>query len=386
MNGSSGTGKGLFKTSLATVLCLLAAVPGCGGRDGEGDPGPASTVAQDRRAAGAAVPAEAVFMPGDFAAQDILLLGGTMLADLHPGVLVDVVRAAHRDVRIVLLVAGDEEARPIRRLLAASGIPGDAVEFMVVPILTMWTRDFGPITVLDAGGGRRLVDFIYRERRGNAVDDGVPRHLAARLNLPLIDCPLLLEGGDFLGNGLGLGLGSTRIIARNAHYLSLEPDAVIPRIGRTLGFESLQLLEPLAGETTGHLDMFCTFLGPDLAVVGRIDPVLDPENAARLDQAAERLEGMATRLGPLRIERVTMPVAEDQVWRTYTNIVLANGVVLVPTYPDHCPDLDTEALDLYRRLLPDRRAVGIDASGLITMRGALRCVTMNVPAGFRPGY
>ncbi|MFH2052176.1 MAG: agmatine deiminase family protein [bacterium] len=371
--------------SLGTILVLFAVAQGCGGRDGEGAPGAASAGTGDRREATAPVTAAEVFMPGDFDAQESLLMGGTMLAGLFPGVLVDIVRAVPRDVRVVMLVAADEEVGPIRRLLAASGLQGDAVDFLAAPILTMWTRDFGPITVLDGGGRKRLVDFAYRERRGNAVDDGVPRELAARLDLPLIECPLLLEGGDFLSNGWGLGVGSTRIIARNQHYLSLDPDAVIPRIGRTLGFESFQLLQPLAGETTGHLDMFCAFLRPDLVVVARIDPVLDPGNASRLDQAAATLEGMATRQGPLQVDRVTMPAAEDEVWRTYTNIVMANGVVLVPIYPDHCPDLDTEALELYRRLLPDRRVVGIDASGLITMRGALRCITMNIPAGSRRG-
>ena len=76
-----------------------------------------------------------------------------------------------------------------------------------------------------------------------------------------------------------------------------------------------------------------------------------------------------------------MPDHDDGYWRTYTNIVFANGVVLVPVYPDYCPDLDEEALAIYRRLLPDRQVVGIDCSGLIKMNGALRCITMNFPTG-----
>ena len=138
---------------------------------------------------------------------------------------------------------------------------------------------------------------------------------------------------------------------------------------------------PLEGESTGHVDMFCAFLKMDLAVVGRYDPAEDPENAARLDQIAEDLAGLNTRTGPLRIERLPMPDHRDGFWRTYTNVVFANDVLLVPIYPAYCPDLDEEALAIFRRLLPDRRVVGIDASELIKMNGALRCITMNVPTG-----
>jgi agmatine deiminase len=127
--------------------------------------------------------------------------------------------------------------------------------------------------------------------------------------------------------------------------------------------------------------MFCTFLATDLVVVGRYDPAVDPENAAHLDQVADDLAGLTTRRGPVRIERVPMPDHDDGFWRTYTNLIFANEAVLVPVYPEYCPELDQIALELYRRLLPDRRIIGIDTSELIKMNGALRCITMNVPIG-----
>ena len=323
-------------------------------------------------------------MPAEFDPQDALLLGASSLVELFPQVLVDIVRAVHADIRLVLLIKEERYRRPILDLLATSGLPDDAVEFIQLPIMSLWMRDFGPITVADGMGGRRLVDFVYRERRGNAVDNHVPEHLARILDWPRTSSPLLLEGGDFLSNGWGLCLGSTRLINRNAHYLELEAQQVVPDLARVLGFEDVILLCPLQGETTGHVDMFCTFVAVDLAVVGRFAAGVDSANAALLDETAEQLAGVATRAGPLRIERIAMPPPDGDVWRTYTNVIFANGVMLVPTYPDHCPELDAEALALYRRLLPDRRVVGIDVSDLITMRGALRCISMNIAEGVLP--
>ncbi len=323
----------------------------------------------------------AVYMPAEFGPQEELLLGGAQLAELFPDVLSDIVRAAAGELRIRILAGSPAGRARIDSVLADNGLADAAVEIVELPIRSMWVRDFGPVTVSDAAGRRLLLDFHYRERRGNVVDDGVPGHLARNMGLDLKTSPLLLEGGDFLSNGRGLGLLSTRVVNRNAHYLDLALEQTVNDLGILLGFEGVSLVPPLQGESTGHVDMFCAFLRTDLLVVGRLDPAGDAENAAQLDWIAEDQARRPTIDGPLRVERVPMPDHDDGVWRTYTNIVFANGVLLVPVYPDYCPELDKVALAFYRRLLPDRRVVGIDASGLIRMKGALRCVTMNVPRG-----
>ena len=324
---------------------------------------------------------DSFYMPAEFQPQESLLLGGAQLAELHPDVLANIVKAASSSVSIQILAGSSENRSLIENVLTEHGLPHSSVDIIQVPIMTMWLRDFGPITVSDANGFRSLVDFHYRERRGNNLDDGIPSHLAVMMDLNLMGSRMLAEGGDFLSNGRGLCLLSTRVINRNAHYLEMDPDQTMANFAALLGFETLSMVPPLQGESTGHADMFCAFLKPDLVVVGSYEPAVDPENSAQLDQVAAGLEGFPTLDGPLKVERLPMPDHNDGVWRTYTNIVFANGVLLVPIYPEYCPDLDKTALEFYRRHLPDRQVVGIDASRLITMNGALRCITMNIPAG-----
>ncbi len=336
---------------------------------------------RDDPAPSAAENRPAVYMPAEFDHQEDLLLGGSQLAELHPQVLADMVAAAVDHIGIRILSGNPASREKILNILTVNGLDSHAVEIVDLPLRTMWVRDFGPVTVRDATGRRSLVGFHYRERRGNALDDEVPGHLADEMGLDLVTSPLLVEGGDFLSNGRGLCLMSTRVVNRNAHYLELEPRQTVQDMAGALGFESVSLAPPLQGETTGHVDMFCVFLAPDLVVVGRYDPAVDPDNAAQLDGIATNLAGLATLSGPLRVERIPMPDHDDGFWRTYTNVVFANGVLLVPVYPAYCPDLDETALAFYRGLLPDRKVVGIDTSELIKMNGALRCLTMNVPGG-----
>ncbi len=321
------------------------------------------------------------YMPSEFDPQEGLFLGGEQLAELHPDVMTAVVRAAADSIKIVILAGSSAGQSRIENVLAGGGLQDAPVTIFQLPVMTMWLRDFGPLTVSDAQGQRSLVEFKYRERRGNKLDNGVPAHLAISLDLNLMGSPLLVEGGDFLSNGRGFCLMSTRVVNRNAHYLEMDPEQTMQNVASILGFENLLLVPPLEGESTGHVDMFCTFLEPDLVVVGNYDPDVDWINAPTLDQTVKDLEKVETLAGPMRVERIPMPDHDDGTWRTYTNIVFANGVVLVPIYPDYCPELDEEALAIYRRLLPDRQIVGIDASGLIKMNGALRCITMNLPTG-----
>jgi agmatine/peptidylarginine deiminase len=81
----------------------------------------------------------------------------------------------------------------------------------------------------------------------------------------------------------------------------------------------------------------------------------------------------------MQIVRIPMPSHRDGNWRTYTNVIYANGVVLVPQYPDSDPALDKVSLNVFREALPDWTVVGIDCSKLITKRGALHCIARNVP-------
>jgi hypothetical protein len=61
-------------------------------------------------------------------------------------------------------------------------------------------------------------------------------------------------------------------------------------------------------------------------------------------------------------------------------VVFANGVLLVPTYSECDADVEREALELYRGLLPDWRVAGINCDSIIGMGGALHCVVLNIPS------
>jgi agmatine/peptidylarginine deiminase len=193
----------------------------------------------------------------------------------------------------------------------------------------------------------------------------------------VIDVPLTHEGGNILSNGEGICLTSTTVLLKNA---SRQYDA--RKIGEVLGeyFGATQwaYLDPLSGEPTGHIDLFCAFLSRDLVVVGEFDHRVDSINADLLDRAAAILASLKTPRGHLRVERIPMPPPIDGKYRSYTNAIIANGAVVVPLFPEIDDSMDQLALAKYKELMPGYDVIGIDILDLSSLGGGLHCLTSHV--------
>ena len=307
------------------------------------------------------------------------MLAGAQMIQFHPQALADIVAASYKRLDVLCLVGYEREKQLVKNCLRKAGLPANAVVYVMLPLTSMWIRDYGPLSVFDAQGDLHFVDSRYAAPDSNRRDDQVPSVLAQGLEVPLQKAPLILEGGDLITNGQGLVLASSRLVQKNREKYDYDRQEIAGILGEHLGCEKMIMLSPLAGEATGHVDMFVTFVDPQTVVVARYDPAVDEANARRLDQVASALGRLDHRGKPLNVERVTLPARPDDLWRTYTNVVFVNGRLLVPVYPDADPELNRQALATYRRLLPDWEIVGIDSSTLIRRNGALHCVTLKLP-------
>ncbi len=317
-------------------------------------------------------------VPGEFEHQDAILLGCAQMVQFHPQVLVDIVAACNNQVRLLGLVGFEQEKRLVIQRLRDRGVAPGSIEFIQSPLMTMWVRDYGPMTVLDSQERAHFVDAFYDAPEVNQLDDHVSQNLATKLKVPFHEIPLTMEGGELLTNGCGFFITSQRLVSRNIETRHYDRQTVGNLLGEYLGCRMWITVPSLIGEPTGHVDMFITFINPLTVIVGQYDSTVDATNANRLDGFAAKLTEVPLQNGSLRVERIPMPPHDDGLWRTYTNVIYANGRLLVPTYPDVCPELDREALEIYTRLLPDWEIVAIDASDLIRRNGSLHCVTLNL--------
>jgi agmatine deiminase len=354
------------------VLCVMVFLSGCNTL-----PAPKGLSPRDP-----AVEARKPFrLPADWEHSGVLLLSCDELVEHHPRVFTDLIAAARGSATLLGLTADAKQRRDARQLLQADNLPPDSVRFLTMRTNTMWVRDYGPLTVRGRDGTPLLIDMEYpsmQHMQSRRVDDLVPMYLGKVLGLPVVSAPLRSDGGNLLTNGEGLCVASTALLGDNARR-GYERTDVQRVLADCTGCQRTVFLEPLRGERTRHADMFVCFLAADLAVVAQCDPALDAVNARRLDAAAAKLTGMPTSRGPMKVHRIPMPPRRNGRWRTYTNVLFAGDKLLVPTYSHVKPSLQQEALDVYRRLLPGRTIVAINADTLADKNGSLHCIALNLP-------
>ncbi len=312
---------------------------------------------------------------GEFEHQAALILGIDDLLQDHPEILAQIIAAVHDRIKIIGVVADDDRQRQAIALLRANHLPVSCVDFFHWPVAAMCMRDYGPFFVV--GEHATVVDFAYPEHNRDLEDD-FNVAFAATFHLHYDHSHLTLEGGNLLSNGDGMCVSTTKLRARNMQR-GYDEQQTGGFLHDHFHFNRWVHLEPLDDEPTGHVDTFLTLPATNKAILGfyRLDD--DPVNALILDRNATVLKGEATKKGPLEVLRIPMPSHRDGVWRTYTSVIYANGVVLVPQYPDTNPDLDRVALGVYHEALPDWKVIGIDCSRLTSQRGALHSVSRQVP-------
>lgn len=318
----------------------------------------------------------------EFNPQSALLIGANELVHYHQSVFKDLVKAIQGRIPIIGFVNDDDEADLGRELLDKAGVPINAVYFVKHPLDSMWVRDFGPLFARWSDGSVKIVHATYDNPDENGPrtrDAELAAYIGRVLKLGVERMPLVLEGGNILANGDGLMITSTRVIERpeNRRY-------TIQQIGNLLqthfGCRTWVYLRPMENEPTGHIDFCLTFLRRNLVVVGQYAKAYDPVNAAILDEMADKLAGQPTSMGPMVVERIPMPPrTEEGNWRSYCNVLLINGVILMPSYAAVDPALEAQARETYTRLMPSWKVVPIASDSMVKNRGVLHCIGITIP-------
>jgi agmatine/peptidylarginine deiminase len=319
-------------------------------------------------------------LPGEFERQQAVLLAAHGLAQNLPQLFAEVVCNLGGSIDVVVLVNDSEDMAAAVQALRDYKVDASQIRYLVVPHDTMWVRDYGPMVVVGPRGHPMMIDADY-DADDRPADEQVPAAVAHQWQRPVLQAGLVIEGGNLLSNGQGLLIATNKLVETNSGR-GWTAATVQRQLAAIYGCRQLVLLEAPLGEPSGHVDMFATFISPKTVVIGKVDPEVDFENAMILDRNAEALSWVVTQNGPLNVVRVPMPPREADLFPTYTNVIYANGVLLVPVYPGLDAAGARKALDIFATLLPGWRVVPIDACGLAEMYGGLHCMSMNLgPVG-----
>lgn len=321
-------------------------------------------------------------MPGEWAPQEWLWIGFAADASLWVDDLVpaqeqvaafaNAIAETGQQVRLVVRDAATE--------MRAKELVAGSVVLERHPYGDIWLRDTGPVTLIGPDGARKAQGFGFNGWGGKYWLDGDQEtgpSLAAAGGLDYSRAEWILEGGAIESDGTGLLATTEQCLLNPNRNPDLSRDEIEARLKADLGFERILWLgDGLAGDhTDGHVDNLARFVAPGTLAIPVASGADDP-NAAVYDDARARAEAAG-----LTVRDIPSPgwmgQGDEAEPASYMNFVIANDIVVVPTYGSPNDDAAVAAIG---DLFPGRATIGLRADAVLTGGGSFHCCSCHVPA------
>ncbi len=280
------------------------------------------------------------------------------------------------------MLVNTEDAAGARRALTSD------IEIVEMPFEYAWTRDSGPVVVVDEEGNRAGIDFRFNSWGEKFLPYGQTAASAeavlAVLGIERIESPMVLEGGAITVDGRGTLITTEQCLLNANRNPGMSKEDIERELANKLGVEKIIWLPWGITDdwvTDGHVDAVCTFVRPGVVLAQSCDDPADPDYewlAANLEVLGEATDATGRKLDV--IELPPMPSDEldgDVVPTVYANVYLANGGVIVPIGES---PTDEDAIAILEKTFPDREVVGVSGAALSYGGGGPHCVTMQIPA------
>ncbi len=277
----------------------------------------------------------------------------------------------------VTMVAAPTDVRSAERCCGAD------VEIVALPLDDSWMRDTGPIVVVDSAGERTALHFRFNAWGEKwspwDADAAVGGAIAARLGLPVLEVPMVLEGGSIAVDGDGLLVTTERCLLNQNRNPTLARDGIEATLRKHLGVDRIVWLADAIAEddgTDGHVDNVVAFTAPGRALLQGCDDESNPNHAIALDNR-QRLDAAGVEV----VEVPVLPYARVGASRLlpvpFVNLYVLNGAVLVPTSGSGA---DSAMLAVIAEEFPGRDVVAVPGAVLAHGGGGVHCITQQVPA------
>jgi agmatine deiminase len=296
--------------------------------------------------------------------------------------------------RVGLIVPSTDASQRAERCLRRSGVDLARVERLEVPTDRSWTRDFLPTWLVrehalgavkwQFNGWARYDDHARDEAAGRRVAETRAHALWTPQRPGRAGARFVLEGGAIDGDGEGTVLTTSDCLLGTAFPRNpgLDRTAIEAVLGDYLAADKVIFLPAgVAGDdTSGHIDDVGRFVAPGRVVLARESDSHD-ENYAPLERAHEFLRGERDARGR-RLEVIALPMPSPRYFdgqrlpASYANFLIANELVLVPTFNDAN---DRVALGILAECFPDRRVIGVHCLDLVLGLGSIHCSTHHEP-------
>lgn len=270
------------------------------------------------------------------------------------------------DIELWVLVGSSSQQNTAYGILNSGGVNMANVRFLICATNSIWTRDYGPQFVFDANGQMGIVDHIYNRPRPQ--DDQVNYAVGAAWGIPVYGSPLVHTGGNYMCNGHGAGYSTDLVYDEN----SIPIYQVDAHMYNYLGVNPYYVVPDISSYGIHHIDCWAKLLDEETILVKQVWQGHPDHNM--LEQNVATMETWTNSYGrPYRIVRVNCGSIGGNQVAAYTNSVILNNKVFVPTFGI---STDSAALQVYRDAMPGYEVYGFTGSWYSD--DAIHCRTMGI--------
>ena len=247
-------------------------------------------------------------------------------------------------------------------------------------------RDSGPTFVKDESGKLVAVNWIFNgwgEQSWSSweKDKLVANFIANLAGTPVIDSPLINEGGGIHVNGSGVVLLTETVQLGEGRNNTWSKAKVEAEIHEKLGTDkAIWIKRGLTRDydgfgTRGHIDIVACFASENVILYH------DQQNPTHPDYEVSR-EVKATLEAAGNFEVIGVPAPTvlrdeaDFVDYSYINHYIVNGAVILCSFDD--PN-DAVAKGILEKVYPGREIVLVDATQIFARGGGIHCITQQQP-------
>ncbi|HRZ75896.1 MAG TPA: agmatine deiminase family protein, partial [Bacteroidales bacterium] len=269
-----------------------------------------------------------------------------------------------QDCKVWTIVPSSSAQSTVTNLYNSNGISLTQNQFMLKPIDSYWTRDYGPWFIVDGNEQVGIVDFPYNRPRPN--DDAIPAHVATAMGLNVYNMNLVHTGGNYMTDGMGVSASTTLVATENQGLSTAQIGQLVLDY---LGVHTYYLNNDPLGQYIEHIDCWGKFLDVDKVLIAEV-PSSDPrypDYEAVASFYASHLSSYGT---PYQVIRVYAPNGQP-----YTNSLILNEKVLVPIVSSAGALWNDTALARYQQAMPGYEVIGIAQSNAAPWQStdALHC-------------
>lgn len=302
--------------------------------------------------------------------------GGATLTNILADMAVHITDPTKGNADLYVAVDSVSVRNSATSVLQARGINMSRVFFVTRTMDSIWMRDYGPRYIYQ-GQCRAIVDHVYNRPRPN--DDTFPGAFGTQRHHARYEIPLVHGGGNYHLDANGFSFCTRLITNENNGGTDLYnySETQIHDLWADYQGCDTHFFNPFPTtvDLTQHIDMWLIMASDTTCIISDW-----PNNAGSTQDVI--CDGAATYMASQGYTVFRVPAFSiGGTHYTYTNAVICNNVVIVPTYTQATVQPNNAAaLATWQAAMPGKTIVGQNAQNIIGLAGAFHCIVMHVPA------